>query len=102
MEHLLLEVPYFRKQFCARAPLDGGGPANKVRSWAKEGKDFAISGRAWLEAAFHAPAPGAARMECRRRRSDPVRVLPILLSEFPACGPSVSAARQSLGRQIEL
>ena len=96
------EVAHFCKHFCTGTPLGGGDPANKVGSRAKEGVDFAVSRRAWLKATVYAPAACAVGKERRRRRSDPVCVLTVLLGEFLACGPSVTAAHQSLGRQIRL
>ena len=95
-------MAHLRKHFCTGTPLDGGGPINQVRSWAKEGKDLAVSRRAWLKATVYAPAACAVGKERRRRRSNPVCMLAVLLRELLACGPGVTAASQGLGRQIRL
>ena len=83
------------EQLFARASVNGCGPADEVRPWSKKCKYLAVAVRSGLQASFHAPAAGTARLQRCRGCSYPVCEGPILLREFLAGWPSLGTAAEN-------
>ena len=99
---LHLEMPDLGEQGPVRAAVDGCGPANDVRASTEQHEDLAVPAGSGPETAIDAPAACCARVQRRRRCSDPVPVLPVLLGCLLAGRPGFAPAQQRLPRQAGL
>ena len=95
-------MAHMNKQLFTRSPLDGCGPANKVRTGSEEDKDLAVSLGSGLEAAVYAPSVGTSRTQRGGGRSDAVYCCSTGLGELSAYRPIVGSACQDLLREIGL